>query len=218
VLTHAWIMSAFNLSSAFITLFAVVGPPKVLLSFARLARDRSHTELRRLTLLSTLLAALVGVTMAYTADPLTTFFHISDESLQLAGGVIFFIYAVALVLGIHLGGGDSDEGRLANPLAEGVRELMLPYVASPLAITAVLVASLEEDTWSWHSTIASAYLAVVAINCISVLLLSRILRRTHQTSLEVLSRLLGLLLAAVGVELFLNGLEGLGVHLTATHH
>ncbi|GAA2152873.1 hypothetical protein GCM10009760_50060 [Kitasatospora kazusensis] len=213
-------MSAFNLSSAFVTFFAVVGPPKVLLAFAHVAKTRTSAELRKLTLVTTLVSAVVGVTMAYTADWLTTFFHISDESLQLAGGVIFFIYAVALVLGIHLGSGsaEDDEGQLAGPLAEGVRELMLPYVASPLAITAVLVESLEKDTWSWHSTIASAYVAVVAINCVCVLLLSRLLRRTHQTSLEVLSRLLGLLLAAVGVELFLNGLSGLGVHLPNSTH
>lgn len=210
-------MSAFNLSSAFVTFFAVVGPPKVLVAFAQVAKVRGHAELRRLTLVATLVAAVVGVTMAYSADALTTFFHISDESLQLAGGVIFFIYAVALVIGIHLGGNaDRDDEELANPLAEGLRELMLPYVASPLAITAVLVEALEKDTWSWHSTIASAYLAVVAINCVCVLLLSRVLRHTHRTSLEVLSRLLGLLLAAVGVELFLNGLQGLGLHLTGS--
>ncbi|MFB7664010.1 MarC family protein [Kitasatospora sp. NPDC056138] len=208
-------MSAFNLSSAFVTLLAVVGPPKVLLAFAHLARERSAAELRRLALVSTVLAAVVGVTMAYTADFLTTFFHISDQSLQLAGGLIFFIYALALVLGIHVGTSEAEEGRLANPLADGVRELLLPYVASPLAITAVLVGALEKDTWSWHSTIAGAFLAVVAINCVCVLLLSEVLRLTHQTTLEVLSRLLGLLLAAVGVELFLNGLASLGVHFAA---
>ncbi|MGK4583555.1 MarC family protein [Kitasatospora sp. HPMI-4] len=206
-------MSVFNLSSAFITFFAVVGPPKVLLAFARLARERNAAELRRLALMSTVLAALTGVTMAYLADFLTTFFHISDQSLQLAGGVIFFIYALALVLGIHLGGSEAEEGHWANPLAEGLRELLLPYIASPLAITAVLVESLEKDTWSWHSTIAGAYLAVVLINCVCVLALSRLLRRSHQTSLEVLSRLLGLLLAAVGVELFLAGLKSLGVQI-----
>jgi multiple antibiotic resistance protein len=210
-------MSVFNLSSAFITFFAVVGPPKVLLAFARLARDRTTAELRRLALMSTLLAALIGVTMAYTAAFLTTFFHISDQSLLLAGGFIFFIYAVALVLGGHLGGSEVAEGQWANPLTEGLRELLLPYIASPLAITAVMVESLEKDTWSWHSTIAGAYLAVALINCVCVLALSSLLRRSHRTSLEVLSRLLGLLLAAVGVELLLAGLESLGVHFPHHH-
>ena len=205
-------MSVFNLSSAFVTFFAVVGPPKVLLAYAQLSRDRSLNAMRRLTVISSLLAALVGTVMAFSADAVTSFFHVSDEALQLAGGVIFSIYAIALVLGLHLGGsGEDDTDRLSSPLAEGVRELLLPYVASPLAMTAVLVESLAKDTWGWRTTIASAYLAVVVINALCVLVLAPLLRRTHQTSLEVLSRLLGLLLAAVGVELFLNGLAGLGV-------
>ncbi|GAA1972397.1 MarC family protein [Kitasatospora viridis] len=210
-------MSVLNLSSAFVTFFAVVGPPKVLLAYAHLSRTRTHRELVRLLAVSTALAAAVGVLMSSLADAVTSFFHVSDESLQLAGGVIFFLYAVGLVLGVHFGSDEELDGdELNNPLAEGVRELTLPYIASPLAITAVLVESLTKDTWGWRFTVTGAYLAVVAINAISVLLLAPLLRRTHQTSLEVLSRLLGLLLAAVGVELFLDGLSGLGVHLSST--
>ncbi|WP_035849605.1 MarC family protein [Kitasatospora azatica] len=209
-------MSELNLNSTFVTFFAVVGPPKVLLSYAHLSRSRSRQQMNRLVALSSLLAAVVGVLMAFLADTLTSFFHVSDESLQLAGGVIFFLYAVGLVLGMHVGPTEDYSDELRNPLAEGLRELMLPYVASPLAMTAVLVESLTKDTWGWRFTVSGAYLAVVAINAACVLLLAPLLRRTQQTSLEVLSRLLGLLLAAVGVELFLNGLVGLGVHLTSS--
>ncbi|MGW6915443.1 MarC family protein [Kitasatospora sp. NPDC054939] len=210
-------MFVFNLSSAFIAFFAVVGPPKVLLAYARLAGDRSSRELRRLAAWSTLIAALVGVLLAYSADFVTSLFHISDQSLELAGGVIFFIYAVALVLGVHLGAGDDEGEHLRNPLIDGIRELMLPYIASPLAVTAVLIGSLAKDDWGWRTTVTGAYLAVVAINYVCVVVLAPLMQRTHRTSLEVLSRLLGLLLAAVGVELFLNGLAGLGVHLPEPH-
>jgi multiple antibiotic resistance protein len=209
-------MSAFNLSSAFVTFFAVVGPPKVLLSFAHLAREREPKELIRLAAVSSLVSAAVGVTMAFTASPLAAVFHIGHESLELAGGVIFFTYAVALVLGIHLGGSEDPEGHLSNPLADGVRELLLPYVASPLAITAVLVESLEKDTFAWSTTIATAYLAVLIINFLCVLLLAPLLRRIQPTSLEVLWRLLGLLLAALAVEQFLQGLQALGIPIETT--
>ncbi|MFD0572733.1 MarC family protein [Kitasatospora gansuensis] len=129
--------------------------------------------------------------------------------------MIFFIYAVALVLGIHLGGSTEDGGQFPNPLMEGIRELLLPYIASPLAMTALMVGALEREDWGWRTTLASAYVGVVAINCVCVLLLSRPLRHSHQTVLEVMSRLLGLLLAAVGVELFIAGLGELsaqGLH------
>ncbi|WP_457029346.1 MarC family protein [Kitasatospora sp. P5_F3] len=204
-------MPDFDLTSAFVTLFAVVGPPKVLLTFARLARNRSHRELVQLTLVATGLAAVVGVTVEYSADFLASFFHIDNWSLELAGGVIFFIYAVALVLGIHLGGTPEDDNERPNQLLDGLRELLLPYIASPLAMTALIVGALERDDWGWRTTLAGAYLGVVAINCVCVLVLSRPLRHSHQTVLEVISRLLGLLLAAVGVELFIAGLADLSV-------
>ncbi|MFE2105271.1 MarC family protein [Kitasatospora sp. NPDC059463] len=211
-------MFVFDLSSAFIAFFAVVGPPKVLLSFARLASTRTSGELRRLAAWSTLISALIGVALAFSADFVTSLFHISDQSLQLAGGLIFFVYAVALVFGVHLGAGaeETDE-HLANPLVEGIRELLLPYLASPLAVTAVLVGSLAKDDWGWHATVAGAYVAVVAINYVCVAVLAPLMLRTHRTSLEVVARLLGLLLAAVGAELFLEGLAGLGVHLPEEH-
>ncbi|MFJ3787073.1 MarC family protein [Kitasatospora sp. NPDC090091] len=211
-------MFVFNLSSAFIAFFAVVGPPKVLLSFARLAGTRTTRELRRLAAWSTVISAVIGLVLSYTADAVTSLFHISDQSLQLAGGVIFFIYAVALVLGIHLGaGGDEEDEHLRNPMVDGIRELLLPYIASPLAISAVLVASLAKDDWGWRTTVVGAYVSVVVINYFCVAALAPLMQRTHRTSLEVLSRLLGLLLAAVGVELFMNGLAGLGVSIAEGH-
>ncbi|MFE4519610.1 MarC family protein [Kitasatospora sp. NPDC056783] len=210
-------MFVFNLASAFITFFAVVGPPKTLLAFARLAGTRSNRELRRLAALSTAISAVIGLVLGFGADELTTLFHISDESLRIAGGAIFFVYAVALVFGVHLGAeGDEDE-HLANPLVDGIRELLLPYIASPLAITAVLVASLNQNNWGWKAAVSGAYVAVAVINYLCVAVLAPLMRRTHRTSLEVLSRLLGLLLAAVGVELFLEGLAGLGVPLPVGH-
>ncbi|MER7754310.1 MarC family protein [Kitasatospora sp. NPDC097643] len=210
-------MFVFNLSSAFIAFFAVVGPPKVLLSFAHLAATRTTQELRRLAAWSTVISAVIAVALVFSADWTTSLFHISDQSLQLAGGTIFFIYAVALVFGVHLGAESRGDEHLKNHMVDGIRELLLPYIASPLAVTAVLVAALTKDDWGWRVTVCAAYTGVVVINYACVAVLAPLMQRTHRTSLEVLSRLLGLLLAAVGVELFLNGLAGLGLHLPEGH-
>jgi multiple antibiotic resistance protein len=206
-------MYSTNLYGAFIAFFAVIGPPKVLLSFAHLGRTRSVPELKRVALLGSGIAAAVGVVLALLAQLLTTYFHISDESLRLAGGTIYFIYAVALVMGIHLGGGEADaeDEQPSSPLIEGVRELMLPFVVSPLAMTAVMAESLYEDTWGWRATVAGAFLAVVVVDCVCVLLLAGAMQYVHAATLEVLSRLLGLLLSAVGVQLILQGVVGLGL-------
>jgi hypothetical protein len=72
-------------------------------------------------------------------------------------------------------------------------------------------------SWSARINVAGAYLAVVAINLVTALIFGPLIRRAHPTSLEVLSRLLGILLSAVGVDLFLQGLSALGVHLGSGH-
>jgi multiple antibiotic resistance protein len=181
-----------NVTSTFVTFIAVVGPPKVMLAFAQVARGRTALVARRVALLASAASALLGALCAWTAPYVTEFFHISVESLELAGGVIFFLYAVGLVLGVHLGADSQEEVDDMHPVVSGFRGLLLPYVVSPLAVTAVLVES---------------FVAVALIDAICMVATTGLLRRVHTTTLEVGSRLLGLLLAAVGVELFLTGLD-----------
>ncbi|MFI8323670.1 MarC family protein [Streptomyces sp. NPDC085529] len=202
-------METFSFAGAFITFFSVVGPPKVLLAFGGLAQVHPVRQLRTVALASSGAAVLVGLVTGSTAPWLLDLFHISTPALQLAGGVIFFIYAVGLVLGVHLGSdGPHDD---APDLRRGVRELLMPYVVSPLAMTALLIEAADRSSFSWRSTVVGAYVAVIALDLICVLLLAPILRRTHHATIELLGRLLGLLLAAVGVDLLLDGLFDLGV-------
>ncbi|GAA3068659.1 hypothetical protein GCM10017562_39240 [Streptomyces roseofulvus] len=202
-------METFTFAGAFITFFSVVGPPKVLLAFGGLAQVHPVRQLRTIALASSGAAVLVGLVTGSTAPWLLELFHISTPALQLAGGVIFFIYAVGLVLGVHLGSdGPHDD---APDLRRGVRELLMPYVVSPLAMTALLIEAADRSSFSWRSTVVGAYVAVIALDLICVLLLAPILRRTHHATIELLGRLLGLLLAAVGVDLLLDGLFDLGV-------
>ncbi|MFE0641105.1 MarC family protein [Streptomyces sp. NPDC058877] len=202
-------MDVFTFSAAFITFFSVVGPPKVLLAFGGLAQVHPVSQLRTIALISSGSAVLVGLLTGITAPWLLDVFHISTPALQLAGGVIFFLYAVGLVLGYHLGSDGTHQD--APDLVSGLRELLMPYVVSPLAMTAVLIEAAARDSFSWRSTVVGAYVAVIALDLICVLLLARLLRRTHHATIELLGRLLGLLLAAVGVDLVLDGLGDLGV-------
>ncbi|MFD6435042.1 MarC family protein [Streptomyces venezuelae] len=209
-------MTALSYSAAFITFFSVVGPPKVLLAFAGLAQTHPTAELRRIALISSAAAVLVGLVTGIAAPWLLDLFHISTPALQLAGGVIFFIYAVGLVLGIHLG--TDASGPDTPDLVSGVRQLLMPYVVSPLAMTAVLIEGAARDSWTWRSTVVGAYVTVIIVDLLCVVVLARVLSRTHHATIELLGRLLGLLLAAVGVDLVLDGLASLGVPAERAGH
>jgi small neutral amino acid transporter SnatA (MarC family) len=226
-----------DLADAFITLFALLGPQKVLLSVARMARTREVHHVRLVMAYAALAAACVGVGCTLVGPWLASFFHITAASEEIAAGLVFFIYAVCLVFGIHLGddpgaetgppgqGGDAgptagdgrgdghqpDRGRAGS---DGFRMLLLPFIVSPLGVAAALEGSLTASDWSSRGVVAGAYAAVVAVDLLAAVLLAPLMRRIHVSSLEVASRLLGLLLSAVGVNLFLQGLAALGVHVS----
>jgi multiple antibiotic resistance protein len=219
-------MASLNLADTFVTFLALAGPQKVLLSFAQLSRTLDVRSLRLVAVATAVTAAVVGTLCALTAPWLATFFHISTAALALASAIVFFIYAVGLVLGIHFdhseplaealpdGEGVADP---THPLRTGFRMMLLPFVVSPLAIAADLEVSLSASDWGARWVVAGAFALVALVDALCAVIFAPVLRRTHESILEVLSRLLGILLAAVGVQLFLHGLETLGVAFPAAH-
>jgi multiple antibiotic resistance protein len=220
-------MVSLNLADVFITFLALFGPQKVLLSFARIARSLDVRSLRILAVATAVVAALIGVILALTAPWIATFFHIGPAELALASGLVFFVYAIGLVLGIHFDPAEAalhvhreapeaDPDREADadpshPLRSGFRAMLLPFVVSPLAVAADLEESLAASHWSARWTVAGAFTLVAVVDAACAVIFAGVLARAHESLLEVLSRLLGILLAAVGVGLFLDGLTILGV-------
>lgn len=218
-------MVSLNLADTFITFLALLGPQKVLLSFAQLARVLDVRSLRLVAVATAVTAAIVGTLCALTAPWMATFFHIGPGALALASGIVFFVYALGLVLGIHFdpaeapakaipnnnGGDGAHAADPSHPIRSGFRAMLLPFVVSPLAVAADLEVSLSAHGWGARWVIAGAFALVAVLDALCAVVFAPLLRRTHESILEVLSRLLGILLAAVGVQLFLQGLGTLGV-------
>ena len=213
-------MVSLNFADMIVTFLAILGPQKVLLSFARIASVLDNRSLRLVAVITAVAAALVETVCALTGPWLATFFHISAPALELAGGIVFFIYAVGLILGVHFdpaeslhlpGPDDAADADPVHPITSGFRAMLLPFVVSPLAVAAALQDSLAASDWKGRWAIAGAFAIVALIDAACAAIFTPLLRRTHETVLEVFSRLLGILLAAVGVQLFLDGLSALGV-------
>jgi multiple antibiotic resistance protein len=218
-------MVSLNLADLIVTYLAFLGPQKVLLAFAHIAQTLDKRSLRLVVTETSVTAACVGGGCALTAPWLATFFHITTSALDLAAGVLFFIYAVGLVLGVHFDpaesphdafGSAAEDADPQHPLTTGFRTMLLPFVVSPLAVTAALQDSLAASDWSDRWTVAGAFAIVVLFDAVCAILFAPLLGRAHENVLEVFSRLLGILLAAVGVQLFIEGLTLLGV-LHASH-
>lgn len=217
-------MTSLNLADMLALFLSVIGPQKVLLSFARIAQTLDAPSVRMVAVIAAVASAGIGFACALTAPWLATFFHFSRAALELAGGAAFFVYALALVFGIHIDladpahvpvpgayDGAGAEADPEHPVTSGLRTLLLPWVVSPLAVAAVLEESLLADSWGARWEVAGAFALIAILNAAMGVTFGPALGRTRDNVLEVFSRLLGILLAAVGVELFLVGLTTLGV-------
>jgi multiple antibiotic resistance protein len=225
-------MESLNLADIFVTFLAIIGPQKVLLSFGRLARTLDDRSVRTLATATAATAAIIGVVFALTAPWVATFFHIGAPELNLAAGLLFIIYAIGLVLGVHFDSEprhkaaaaasaaadeEAEEVDPTHPLTSAFRAMLLPFVVSPIAIAADLDESISASGWGGRWTVAGAFALVALVDMLCAWAFAPLLRRLHDNLLEVLSRLLGVLLVAVGVGVFLDGLTALGVVLHGRH-
>src|ERR1700691_6671818 len=109
-------MESLNLAATFVTFFALIGTQKVLLPFGHLSRTLDDRSVRAVAAATAVTAACVGAICALTAPWLATFFHIGVAELNLSAGLLFIIYAVGLVLGIHFDGEpEHEEATAAHP-------------------------------------------------------------------------------------------------------
>jgi len=215
-------MTSFDFADMVVTFLALLGPQKVLVSFGRLARTLDARARRAVAILTTGTAACVGIGLAICAPWIAALFHIGPPELELAAGLVFFIYAVGQVFGVHFdpaerAAEEQEEEDVAaaadvrHKVTSGFRAMLLPFVVSPLAVAADLQESLSAANWAGRWEVAAAFAVVSVIDGACMLVFGSMLGRLHESVLEVASRLLGLLLAALGVVIFLNGLEALGV-------
>jgi multiple antibiotic resistance protein len=216
-------MESLDLADTFVTFLTLIGPQKVLLSFGRIARTLDDRSVRAVATASAISAACVGVLCALSAPWLVKFFHIGVAELDLGAGLLFVIYAVGLVVGIHFDMPSEPVTAMAATVSSGsgddhvhplrtseFREMLLPFVVSPIAIAAVMEESISADGWGSRWTVAGAFVLVVLVDLLFTWVCLPVLDRMQESVLEVLSRLLGVLLVAVGVGIFLDGLAALG--------
>jgi multiple antibiotic resistance protein len=171
-----------NLLDIFAILFVAMGPMKVSMVFAETTTKLQPARRRAIAGQAVAIAAVVGVMFVFLGAFLMNLFHFSLAALQIAGGVILFVFAVRLVLasgdGDHYGDAGDDGDNLA------VYPLAVPLMASPLGMVMLTVASAaNQEKIGALIGIALIFLAVMAINLTVLMLIGRLYTlSTHRSS------------------------------------
>jgi len=195
---------------AFTTFFATIGPPDVAMIFAALTSRDSAAARLRYAWRAVAIACGILLFFALFGHSLLAAFGITLPALRTAGGLLLFLISIDLVFARSSGGVSTTPDETAEAATRqdiSVFPLATPLIAGPgaIAATIVLMADARHGTLG-HVIVIGAMLLVLAITWILMLIANRVQRVLGITGIHVISRILGLLLAALAVQFVFDGI------------
>lgn len=196
----------------FAALFAIMNPIANLPIFLSLTSDRDAASQR--VVAYTLIVSLVvgGTVLALAGNAILEVFGISLDAFRLAGGFLILLIALNLISGEQSKahhGTDAEKAHHAEQENPAIYPLTVPILLGPGTISTLIIFRGQATTLS--AEIAYGMALAVAIGLIGVTFLAApfLSRVLGQTATSVMSRLMGMILAAIAMEMMVSSLKAL---------
>jgi len=198
--------------SALLTLFVVVDPVGLAPTFLAITHGLPRTARASVALRASCIAGAILIGAALIGNWLLDTLEISLAAFRIAGGLLLFFVAFEMVLGVRM----RREGEAAEQAIEeharnvAAFPLAIPLLAGPGAITAaVLLAGRADRNWLLLGVLIAVVVLIAACCVAAFIAAERIGGMLGRTGNVVLSRLLGVLLAALAVQYVLDGVRSI---------
>ena len=200
----------------FITLVAVLDPFLAVPIYVGLTAQRSESSRDALARVVTFTVLAVLVATAVVGEALLDLMGASLPAFRVGGGLVLLLMALAM-LNAEAGGvrqSSAEAQELEQGELAGVVPLAVPLLAGPGAISTTIIAS-ESGGVVHRLLVIGCIFLVCALLWVTLRLAHAIARRIGQTGLNIATRVLGLLLAAIAIQTMAEGLKGLFPGLSA---
>jgi multiple antibiotic resistance protein len=201
----------------FLLLLIGIGPKIALVPFLETTRQMPEAIKRRVLRKMLTTAATVAVLLLILGGVLTRLLHFSPGALGIASGIILLIIAVTMILGSHDGNSDSRPAEEdQDPMRVAVFPLAVPYLLNPAGIVVLVTSSAEASSVSVIAVFVGVLIVVLALDVVVFRWAVKVSSHLDPGRMLVTEKIFGFLLAALAVQLMLNGLSDVGViHLTS---
>lgn len=196
----------------FTALLAILNPWGVLPIFLTMTRGYTNEERNRIAAIIGLSVAIVLIVAAVLGQQILAFFGISINAFKVGGSILIMLMAIDMLKGREKGSEEAESS--ADKTGIAVVPLSIPLIAGPGSISTVIIYANLSGDWLHHALIIACIILAAVITLIILRAASRIGSMIGVIGLNIASRLMGLLLAAIAVEFFAGGivklLPGLG--------
>jgi len=195
---------------ALTTFFATVGPLDVAVSFAAMTADHSAAERRAVAVKGILIATGILLVFVVFGKAVLALFGISLPALRIAGGILLFLIAVEMVF-VRPSGGTSttrEENKEATTRPDiSVFPLATPLIVGPGTISAVILLMAEaHGDLVRIGLVVGPLAAILLLTFVLMIAAAQVQRVLGITGVHVVSRIVGILFAALAVQFVLQGL------------
>lgn len=199
---------------AFATLFATVGVADIAFIFAALTKNNTPEQRRVFATRGVLIALAILLFFAVLGNAILDVFGITIPALRTAGGILLLLIAIDMVFARHSGGTgttdeEEDEARHAQDIS--VFPLAMPLLAGPGAISAVILLTTGAKSQLEFGLVLAAIVVILALAWLTLLIAIPMQRLLGLTGLSVVSRVVGILLAALAVQFVFDGIKASGL-------
>jgi len=196
--------------TTFVTLFVVIDPLGLIPLFIALTQGMSPAQRKSVGRRACLIAAVLLLIFGLLGESLLNFVGISMPAFRIAGGILLFLTALDMLFERRT---QRREGQHADPAHDpSVFPLAMPLIAGPGALASMILLVGQAGTgWTGKLVVFAEALLVIGI----VLALFRVAGPIEcalgRTGTMVITRLLGMLLAALSVQFVIDGVVGTGL-------
>lgn len=200
--------SLFKISLA---LFAIVNPIGSVPIFISATHDWSDTDRAKTAKTVAFTVFIVLAVSAFLGDKILDFFGVTIPSFQVGGGILLMLIAISMMHGKQSGARQTPEE--AQTLAEreviAIVPLSIPLLAGPGAISNMIIVAQQNSSFIGHFSLLIPIFFICAIIWLVLKLAVAISRQLGTIGINIVTRLMGLVLAAMAVEFIAHGLTGL---------
>lgn len=191
--------------TAFVTLFVVIDPIGLSPIFIALTQGSDAAHRRAVALRACAVALAVLVLFAFFGEAVLGFVGISMPAFRIAGGILLFLTALDMLFERRT---ERRAGRASAPPPDpSVFPMAIPLLAGPGAIASMILLMGQADGLAEGAMVMGVLAVVIGMALALFLLANPIERALGRTGITVVTRILGMLLAALSVQFVLDGVR-----------
>lgn len=194
-----------------LALFAIVNPIGSVPIFISATQGWPAEDRERTARIAAITVFLVLASSVFIGDRILDFFGISIPSFQVGGGILLMLIAISMLQGriSHVRQTPEEAQEVADREVIAVVPLSIPLLAGPGAISSMIIAAQQTGSFWGHVSLALPITVICLLVWITLRLSVNIAHRLGTIGINIVTRLMGLILAAMAVEFIAHGIHGL---------